>query len=79
MDDGFPPEIKPPTPAEYLVIIVLICSSLIVLGIVGFIFAFRAPPEKHELAAALEHYSSWSLGLGSAISILILLLRKFTN
>jgi hypothetical protein len=79
MDDGFPPEIKPPTPAEYTVIVVLIAGSLIILGIVGFVFAFRAPPEKHELALALEHYSAWSIGLGVGVALIAWFVRKLTD
>jgi len=74
-----PPDIRPPTPAEYAVAVVLISGSLIGFGIVGFIFAFRAPPEKHELALALEHYSALSLGIGIGVALVAWLVRKLTD
>jgi hypothetical protein len=74
-----PPEIRPPTPAEYAVAAGLISGSLIVFGMVGLVFVFRAPPEKHELALALEHYSAWSLGIGAAIALISWLVRKLTD
>jgi len=74
-----PPDIRPPTPAEYAVAAVLIAGLLIGFGIVGFIFAFRAPPEKHELAMALEHYSAWSLGIGIGVALVAWLVRKLTD
>jgi len=70
---------KSPTTAECTVIVVLISGSLIILGMVGFVFAFRAPPEKHELALALEHYSAWSIGIGVGIALIAWLVRKLTN
>ena len=75
----FTPDIKPPTPAEYAVIAVLISGSLIILGVVGLVFAFRAPPEKHELALALEHYSAWAIGLGVGIALIAWLVRRLTE
>ncbi len=74
-----PPDIRPPTSAEYAVAAVLIAGSLIGFGIVGFIFVFRAPPEKHELALALEHYSAWSLGIGVGVALITWLVRKLTD
>ena len=74
-----PPDIRPPTPAEYAVTAVLIAGSLIGFGVVGFIFAFRAPPEKHELALALEHYSAWSLGIGIGVALIAWLARKLID
>lgn len=70
---------RPPTPAEFAVIALLIAGSMIALGIVGFIFAFRVPPEKHELALALEHYSGWSLGMGVGVVLVFWLVRKLTQ
>jgi hypothetical protein len=76
---SMPPEIRPPTPAEYAIVAGLISGSLIIFGIVGLIFALRAPPEKHALALALEHYSAWSIGLGLGVALIAWLTRKFTN
>jgi hypothetical protein len=69
---------KRPTPGEYAVIAVVISGALIVLGSVALIAAFRAPPEKHEIAAALAHRGSWSLGIGLFIAFAFWLVRRFT-
>lgn len=73
------PEIRPPTPAEYAIAAVLISGSMILFGIVGLVFALRAPPAKHEVAAMLECYSLWSIGIGVGIALVAWLVRKFTN
>jgi len=50
----FPPS-KDPTPSEYAVLIVFVAAIFIILGIVALVIGFRASPEKHHLAVALEY------------------------
>lgn len=71
-----PDPTKPPTPAEYAVITVVIAGLLIIFGVVGLVVAFRAPPEKHELALALEHRAFLSLGIGIGIAFVYWLIRR---
>jgi hypothetical protein len=70
---------QPPTPTEYAVITWVIAGLLIAFGIVALVFSFRAPPEKHEIAVALEHRGLWSLGLGVGIAGIYWLVRRFTD
>ena len=75
--DFLPPDpSKPPTPGEYAVIAWLIAGSLIALGLVALFFAFRAPPEKHEIAVNLAHGGLWSLGLGLGTAGIYWLVRR---
>jgi hypothetical protein len=74
-----PDPTKPPTPTEYAVIAWVIAGALIVFGIVALVFAFRAPPDKHEIAIGLEHYGLWSLGLGIGIIGIYWLVRRITD
>jgi len=73
------PDLKPPTPSEYAVIVVVSSGILIVLGVVAVVMALRAPPEKHEFAVALEHLGFWSLGLGALIAFIFWLFRRLTD
>ena len=68
-----------PTPSEYAVIAVGASGLLIVLGLVGFGFRIFATPQKAEVAAALTHYSGWSLGIGAFIGFSYWLFRRFTD
>jgi uncharacterized membrane protein (DUF4010 family) len=70
---------KRPTPSEYAVIAVVISGAFMLLGCIALIAAFRAPPEKHELALALLHRGSWSLGVGVFIAFAFWLVRRFTH
>ena len=58
---------------------VVISGTLIALGFVALIVAFRAPPEKHEIAVALAHYGCWSLGIGFFIVFAFWLVRRLTE
>jgi hypothetical protein len=70
---------QPPTPTEYAVIAWVVAGLLIAFGVVALVFSFRAPPEKHELAVALEHRGFWSLGLGVGIASIYWLVRRITD
>lgn len=67
---------KPPTPSEYAVITCLIAGSLVALGVVALFIAFRAPPQKHQIAAILEHGGFWSLGVGVGVAGIYWLVRR---
>ena len=61
---------EPPTPSEYAVIAVGASGLLILLGLAGFGVRLFAAPQKAEIAAALTHYSTFSLGLGVFIGFI---------
>jgi hypothetical protein len=75
----FAPEPKPPTPSDYAVIAVASSGILIVLGVVAVVMAFRAPPEKHDYAVALEYLGFCSLGIGALIAFIFWLFRRLTD
>jgi hypothetical protein len=77
--DFFPGPSKPPTPADYAVIAVCASGLLIILGLVGFGFRIFGAPQKAEVAAALTHYSGWSLAIGVFIGFSFWLARRFTD
>lgn len=79
MLDPFLLPTKRPTPTEYGVIVVLLSAIFIILGIMALVVAFRAPPEKHDLAVALAHRGLWSIGIGVAIGVLYWLIRRFKD
>ena len=79
MIDPFLLPTKRPTPTEYGVIAVLFSAIFIILGIIALVVAFRAPPDKHELAVALTHRGLWSIGLGTAIGAVYRLIRRFKD
>lgn len=68
-----------PTPSEYAVIALGASGLLIILGLVGFGFRIFATPQKAEVAAALTHYSIWSLGIGVFVGFSYWLFRRFTD
>ena len=70
---------KKPTPSEYAVLVVFVSVIFILLGIVAFVMAFRAPAEKHDVAVELAHYGAWSLGAGVAIAIAYWLFRRLRD
>ena len=67
---------KRSTPSEYAVIAVAISAALILLGVIALVVAFRAPSEKHEVAASLTHYGGWSIGIGVFIAFAFWLFRR---
>ena len=71
--------VKPPTPSDYAVIVVVGSAVSIVLGIVAVVMAFRAPPEKHDLAVHLEHLGFCSLGLGVVLAGIFWLYRRLMD
>lgn len=74
----FPPS-KSPTPSEYVVLIFFIAAIFIILGVVGLIIGFRAAPEKHDMAAALEFRGAICLGIGLLIIFACWLYRQFVD
>jgi len=77
---GFiPSPTKPPTPSEYAVIAIGGSGLLIVFGLVGFGFRIFAAPQSADVAAALTHYSGWSLGLGVFIGFSYWLFQRLTD
>jgi L-asparagine transporter-like permease len=79
MLDPFLLPTKRPTPTEYGVIAILFSVIFIILGIIALVVAFRAPPEKHELAVALAHRGFWSIGIGVAIGVGYWLIRRLKD
>jgi len=74
-----PDPTKPPTPSEFTVIAVVVVISLIAFGVAAVVISFRAPPEKHEMAIALEHLGFWSLGLGVGVAGVFWFYRKIVD
>jgi hypothetical protein len=74
-----PDPTKRPTHSEYVVIAIGGSGALIVLGLVGFGFRIFAAPQKAKVAAALTHYSAWSLGIGVFIGFSYWLFRRLTD
>jgi hypothetical protein len=68
-----------PTPFEFALVFYFIALLLIGFGIASLIAAHRAPPEKAEIAAAVELRAWWSLGLGTGIGFLFWLFRRLTD
>ena len=75
----YPEPSKPPTPAEYAVIVAVVAVLFIALGLAALVVAFRAPPANHELALDLEHRGLWSVGIGLGIAVLFWLSRRFRD
>ena len=75
----FPIPSRETTPAEYAVLVVFGSALFIIVGVVALVVAFRAPPEKHELAVAVAHRGFWSLGIGIGIAVAYWLYRRFEN
>ena len=71
--------IKPPTPSEYAVLVVVSSAVLIILGIAAVVMALRAPPEKHDLAVHLEHLGFCSLALGAGLAGIFWLYRRLID
>jgi hypothetical protein len=74
----FPPS-RPTTSSEYVVLIAFISVVFIVLGIIALAVGFRAPPEKHEMAVALESRGALCLGIGAAIAFGFWLFRRLVD
>ena len=72
----FPYPSRETTPAEYAVLVEFGAAFFIILGIIALVIAFRAPPEKHELAVAVCYRGLWSLGIGVAIACAYWLFRR---
>jgi hypothetical protein len=51
-------------------------AFFIILGLIMVVVGLRAPPEKHELAVAVEYRGLWSLGIGVAIAVAYWLYRR---
>jgi hypothetical protein len=74
---GFPNQ--RPTPSEYAVIAVGTSGFFIIFGLVGFGSRIFAAPQKAEVAAALTHFSSLSLGIGVFVGFSYWLFRRLTG
>jgi hypothetical protein len=72
----FPYPSRETTPGEYAVLVVFGAAFFIILGLIMVVVALRAPPEKRELAAAVEYRGFWSLGIGVAIAVAYWLYRR---
>lgn len=75
----FPIPSRETTPAEYAVLVVFGAAFFIVLGVIALVVAFRAPPEKHELAVALGYRGLMFVGLGLAIAFFYWLFRRLKD
>ena len=69
---------KRPAPGELTVIVVVLSSTLIMLGAIALLVALQAPPGKATLAAALIHYGGWSLGIGVFVAFAYFIVRRIT-
>ena len=74
-----PDPTKRPTPSELGVIAGFIAGVPIALGVAGLAYSLVAPPEKHDIAVALRHYSFWSLGLGAFIALAAWLTKRLAD
>ena len=70
---------KKSTPSEHAILIVLVVLACIISGIIFLVMGFREPPEKHEIALALEWRGAWCLGIGMAISAGFWLFRRLVD
>ena len=70
---------KPPTPSEYAVLFYAFSILSMLAGIIGLVVSFSAPPEKHEVALALAHYSFWALGIGTVVGFGVWLVRRLID
>ncbi len=68
---------KSPTPAEIAVLTLVMVGLLIGFGLTGLAVAWQAPPEKHDLAHALNFLSSCSLGLGILLALTYRIVRRW--
>jgi len=75
----FPYPSRETTPAEYAVLVVFGAAFFIILGLIMIVVAFRAPPEKHELAVAVGYRGLWSFGIGVAIAVGYWLYRRLKS
>ena len=75
----FPYPSRETTPGEYAVLAVFLSAAFIIVGIIALVVAFRAPPEKHELAVSVARHGLWSLGIGIAIAVAYWLYRRFRD
>ena len=72
---GLGPPVKPPTPAEYKVILVVLASLLILLGLAGVVAGLLASPEKQDAARFAVHLGGTAIGLGALIFLALWLVR----
>lgn len=70
---------KPPTPAEFAVLAMFVSAAFIVMGVVALVVAWRAPAEKHELAANAMNAGFWSVSTGVAIAVAFWLYRRLSR
>ena len=75
----FPYPSREPTPSEYAVLVWFVSLVFIVFGIVALVMGLRAPPEKHDVAIALEQRGAWCLVIGLGVQFLYWLYRRLVN
>ena len=68
---------KSPTHGEIGVLTWVMVGLLVGFGLTGLVVAYRAPPEKHDLALALNFLSGCSLGLGILLAIIYRIVRRW--
>lgn len=68
-----------PTPSEYAVLVLFTSAVFVVMGVVALAAAFRAAPEKQELAAVVMKGGFLSLSIGIAIAAGFWLFRRLTH
>ncbi len=68
---------KPPTLGEIGVLTWIMVGLLFGFGVVGLVVAHRAPPDKQDLAHALNFLSSCSLGLGVMLAVIYKIIHRW--
>jgi hypothetical protein len=62
-----------------VVLIWFISAGFIVVGLIALVAGFRAPPEKHDLAVAVEYIGAWCVGIGVAVALGYWLVRRWMD
>ena len=70
---------KPPTPAEYKVIIVVLAIISIVGGIAGVTAGLLAPANKHDLAVIAIRFGAGMLAIGALLLLALWCVRRLLD
>ena len=76
---GIRPPIKPVTPAEYKVIFVGLGSLLLIIGLIGVVMGFLAPPDKQEVATFAIHIGLGAIGIGTLLFSALWIISRWTD